>query len=378
MRVSLLSLVLLSFTGCVWSEFDDLAETTWVRSTDEPGIGSRNYAIAILGVTTQTSGGQLAVISDDTPDYSMIEYAADGTDSIGANDVKLGQHRIAALTDPPLLATDGNGKIAIAERSTTGGNTAVVFGSATAPAGIEFPTVASPDAVTFTGADIVVAAGTTFYTLQAAAQVPCTSMDASFAVAAMAVDPGSSTLWVWSKAGAFFGIPISSLTPCNGGMLPSPGSVFMTTGLMPATGARVHIVGNYAVLTAHPPTSRMGQVLVVDLSTLNMADTMTVEGLQSSTLATFGTATTHVVVGVPDRPVDGVVAGQVDVYALDTATGIINKSPVLRLNDAQPESGELFGRSVTTMKFNDKQILVVAANSEVFAYYKTALYDALP
>ena len=121
----------------------------------------------------------------------------------------------------------------------------------------------------------------------------------------------------------------------------------------------------------------MGQVFVVDLSNLAMTDMVTMEGLQSSTIAVFGT-TTHVVLGVPDRPVGGVVSGQVEAFALDTGTGMINRTPTLQLNDAQPESGLLFGRAVTTMKFNDKQILVIAANSEVFAYYKTALYDALP
>jgi hypothetical protein len=375
MRTALL-LASLSFAGCAWTDFDDLSETTWVRSTSEPNIGSRNYAIAIVGVTTGTSGGLLGVISDDTPDYSTIEYSADGTDAIGSNDVKLGQHRIAALTDPPLFMTDGMGKIAIAERSTTGGNISVVFGSATAPAGLEFAAPASPDAVTFVGADVVVAAGNTFYTLQPTGQVPCASMDTSFGVAAMAVDTSTSTLWVWSKAGTFFSIPISSLTPCNGGMLPAAGTG-LVTGLMPATGARVHIVGSHAVLTAHPPTSRMGQVFVVDLATVNTTDMMTIEGLQSSTIATFGT-TTHVIAGVPDRPVNGVVAGQVEAFALDTATGTLSETPTLTLNDAQPDSGQLFGRAVTTMKFNDKQILVIAANSEVFAYYKTALYDALP
>jgi hypothetical protein len=368
-------LAALSVAGCDWTELDDLSETTWVRSTNEPNVGSRNYALAIVGVTTSTSGGVLGVISDDTPDYSTIEYAADGKDTAGGNDVKLGQHRIAALTDPPLFTTDGMGKIAIAERSTNGGNIAVVFGAATAPAGIELSAPASPDAVAYVGADVVVAAGNTFYTLQASGPIPCASMDPTFAVAAMAAD--ASTLWVWSKAGAFYGIPISSLAPCNGGMLPAPGSIFMSTDVMPAIGARVHIVGAHAILTAHPPTSRMGQVFVVDIATLNLTDTVTIEGLQSSTMATFDT-TTYLVVGVPDRPVGAVVAGQVDVFALDATTGMLSDSPVLRLNDAEPESGQLFGRSVTTMKFNDKQILVVAANSEVFAYYKTALYDALP
>jgi hypothetical protein len=369
-------LAALSFTGCVWTEFDDLADKTWVRSTDEPGIGSTNYALAIVGATSGTSGGQLGVISDDTPDYSTIEYAANGTDTVGNTDIKLGQQRIAALTDPPLFVADATGRIAIAERSTTGGNISVVTGPANAPTGIEFPAAATPDAVAFVGADVVVAAGNTFYTLQPTTQVPCASMDASLAVAAMASD--AMTLWVWTKAGAFFGIPTTSLTPCGGGMLPAPGSTFMTAGLMPAPGARVHVVGNHAILTAHPPNSRMGQVFVVDLTTLASTDMLTVEGLQSSAIGTLGTATSHLIVGVPDRPVEGVVAGEVDVLALDATTGMLNKTPVLSLHDAQPESGQLFGRAVTTMKFNDKEILVVAGNSEVFAYFKTALYDALP
>src|SRR6185503_1859040 len=183
----------LSFAGCAWYEFDDLADTTWVRSTDEPNVGSRDYALALVGVSMETSGGRVGVVSDDTPDFSTIDYASDGTDKVGTNDVKLGQHRIAVLTDPPIITTDGNGKIAIAERSTTGGNIAVVFGPATAPAGLEFPAPTAPDAVAFAGADIVVAAGNTFYTLQTATQVPCMSMDTTFGVAAMAAD--STTLW---------------------------------------------------------------------------------------------------------------------------------------------------------------------------------------
>ena len=123
---NVLFLAALSVTGCAWSEFDDLADTTWVRSVDEPNVGSRNYGVASVGVTTATSGATVGGISDDTPDFSTIDYAADGTATVGTNDVKLGQHRIAVLTDPPLFATDGAGKIALAERSTTGGNIAVV------------------------------------------------------------------------------------------------------------------------------------------------------------------------------------------------------------------------------------------------------------
>jgi hypothetical protein len=371
-RYLLLALLL----GCKWSEFDDLEDTTWVRSTDEPGIGSRNFGIALLGVTTSTTGGQLAVISDDTPDFSVLAYDADGNDSVSGNSLKLGQHRIAALTDPPLFATDGMGRIVIAERSTTGGNISVVFGMASAPVGIEFAaTPATPSAVIYAGQDIIVATGNSFYTLTSNnMQIPCMNADAAFATAALATD--GTNLWVWSTQGAFFKYPLTALTPCNGGMLPAAGNTFMT-GLMPGTGARIHLVGSYAILTAHAPMSRMGQVFVVDLATMTQSDTMLIEGLRSSTMATFG-SDVLVAIGVPDRAVGGVLAGQVDLFTFDDVMGKLNPTPAMTLNDAEPESGQLYGRAVTTMKFNDQEILVVAANSEVFAYYKTVLYDALP
>ncbi len=374
MRTPVLFLAVISVAACDWREFDDLADSTWVRSSDEPNVGSRNYGLAILGITTSTSGGLLGVISDDTPDYSTIGYAADGTDTVGAIDVKLNQHRIASLTDPPLFATDGMGNIAIVERSTTGGNVAVVSGSAMAPTGLEFTAPASPDAVTFAGTDIVVATGTTLFTLQGTSQMPCASTDATFGAAALASD--GTDLWVWAKSGAFFSIPLTALTPCAGGMLPAPGNAFATP-IMPAPGARIHLVGTHAILSGHPQSSRAGSVFVVDLATLAQTDMLTIEGLRSSTVATFGTAT-YLAVGVPDREVEGVLAGQVDVFELDGATGMLADTPALQLADAEPESGQLFGRSVTTMTFNEQPILVVAANSEVFAYYKTALYDALP
>ncbi len=370
-----LAIAALALVGCNWTEFDDLADSTWVRSTDDAHVGSRNYGLAIVGLSTTNNGGLLGVVSDDSPDYSTIDYGADGADRSGTNDLKLNQHRIAALSDPPLFVSDGNGKFALAERSTTGGNVAVVFGSATAPAGLDFPAASgTPDTIVFAGANVVVSAGNTFYTLLMGMQVPCSSPDTAMGVAATASD--GTSLWVWAKSGAFFSVPLASLTPCTGGMLPAATSTFTTTSFMPANGAQIHLVGNYAILTGHPANSRQGQAFVVDTTTMTQADMVPVEGLRTSTVATFG-GSTYLFVGVPDRAVDGVVAGQVDALELSTA-GKLSTTPVMSLTDAQPESGGQFGRSVTTMKFNDKTVLVVAGNSEVFAYYKTALYDALP
>jgi hypothetical protein len=353
-----------------------------VRSTQKPNIGSRNYATAIQGVTMGGSGGQLGVISDDSPDFSTLDYTSDGEAALGAVDVKLVSHSIAVLSDPPMYITDGNGKIAITERSQMGGNIALVFGAATSPVGLQFAAtpVAIPDAIAFTGNDIVIAAGATLYTVQASpTPVACVAMDnTNMALSAAALASDGTNLWVWSKAGALFSYPITALAPCNGGMVPAPGNAFTTTGFMPGNGARIHIVGTYAILTAHAGSSRMGQVFVVDLATLAAVGTpVSVDGIKNSTIAVLG-GKTYLVLGIPDRAVEGVAGGQVELREFDTATGIVGSAPALLLNDAQPESGGLFGRSVTTMKFNDQTILVVAGDSEVFAYYKTALYDALP
>ena len=375
-------LLLVALVGCKWTDFDDLADKTWVRSTKKPNIGSRNYATAILGVTTGgTTGGQLAVVSDDTPDFSTLDYAEDGTDTVGAFDLKLGQHSIAVLTDPPIFATDGAGKIAIAERSTMGGNISLVFGPVSAPVGLQFAaTNAVPDAVAFNGADVIVAAGATLYTEQTApTPVACVGMDnmnQPLLVAALAAE--GSSLWVWSRGGSLFSYPLTALAPCNGGMLPAPGNAFTTTGFSPGNGAHIHIVGSFAILTAHASSSRAAQVSVVDLTNMSaVGSPLAVDGLKSSTIAVIA-GKTYLVLGIPDRSVNGLAAGQVELHEVDTATGAVATTPALLLNDAQPEAGQLFGRSVTTMKFNNQTILVVSGDSEVFAYFKTSLYDAMP
>jgi len=380
MRASLV-LVAIALVGCKWTDFDDLAETTWVHSTEKPNVGSTKYAVAAAGVTTTPQGGQLAVISNDTPNYSTLDYTASGDAALGPNAQGLGAHFIASLTDPPIFITDGMGKIALVERAIDAGNIAVVMGAATSIVDAPFSSTVAPDAAAFAAGNVIVAAGTNLHTVTGVgAPVMCTASDVMampFVAAAMAAD--ASTLWVWTKNGVLVGYPIAALTPCTGGMLPNPGTSFTTTaGFMPAAGARIHILGTFAILTAQASNSRMGQVVVVDLTNMTqVGTTLAIEGLRTSTIAVFD-GITYLVAGVPDRGVEGVVSGQVDIYEITPATGLIGASPVLVLNDAQPESGELFGGVVTTMKFNDKQILVVGANNEIFAYYKTSLYDALP
>lgn len=357
--------------ACNWTDFDDLADKTWVHSTDKPNIGSTDYGVAIVGVTatTQSQGGQLAVISNDTPNYSTLDYSADGSTAVGPNNQKLGIHFIASLSDPPILITDGTGKIAVVERAIDAGNIAVVLGTANMVNDAPFPSMATPDSATFAGANVLIAAGSTIYTVTGTTPATnCALTDTMFRAAALASD--GTTLYIWTQAGAFYSVPVAS--PCA-----AAGNTFMSTGFMPANGAKIHLVGQYAVLAGHAMSSTSGQVIVVDTTTMmQVGTTLMVDGLKSSTVGNFGGAN-YVAVGTPSRIVDAQTAGQAELYALD-ANGMLASSPALTLNDAQPEANQQFGRQVATMKFNNQQILVVGAKSEIFAYYKTALYDALP
>jgi hypothetical protein len=375
--VVLLALVA-SSAGCKWGDFDDLADKTWVHSSDKPNIGSTDYALSIIGVTSpgSTTGGQLAVISNDSPNYSTLDYTDAGEADVGPNNQPLGHHFIASLTNPPIFVTDGMGKIALVERALDAGNIAVVIGPAGAVGDTPFPSPNTPDAATFVGANLVIAAGSTFYTLSGmGVPASCMSNVAGFKAAALASD--GTNLFVWQSGGVFGAIPVAGLTACTGGMVPGFGPLLNTGNPGPAAGAKIHLVGNYAILAGHGESSQTGQVIVVDTTTMTEVGTpLTLDGLASSTVGVLGTST-YLALGIPTRNVDGIAAGQVEVYQFDTTTGTLG-SPVMTLNDAQPDSGQEFGRNVTTMKFNNQQILVVGAKSEVFAYYKTSLYDHLP
>jgi len=381
----LVSMLLAASAGaCNWTDFDDLESTTWVRSTQDPDIGASQYAVAIVGVSTGTSGGRLAVLSDDSANYSLLGYSADGDADVDGEPIKLGTQNIGAFSDNPVLATDGAGAIGIVERSINGGNFAVVFGAVSAPAGLEFAAVANPapvpDAGTFTpdGA-FVFAAGDTIYSVASSGGTPlaCTGVDdASAPLEAAAIAADATRLWVWTKSGTLL-----AYQPCTAtGPLVRSGTVAFASGLAPGGGARIHLAGNFAILTGHPSTSRAGSVFVVDLTAgTQVGATLGVDGLRTSVLADIDGAQ-YLAVGIPDATVgsDKTVGGKVDVHGFNATSGALDATAAMTLSDASPESGQAFGRALATMDFNGSQILVVGGDDEVFAYYRTALYDHLP
>jgi hypothetical protein len=379
--------------GCKWTDFDDLADQTWVRAIDDPQLGATDYAVAIAGVSTGPSGGLLAVLSDDTPNYSTIEYTAAGGADVGTNPapIKLGTQNIGAFADQPVFVVDAPaGRIAIVERSINAGNFAVVFGTPTAPAGIEVQSGVQPtpipDAGTFVGSDLVFVADDRIYTLSATGGTPktCQATDhLDMPLRAAAIAATANDLVVWTKTGALLGYALPTLATCEDGMVSAPRllSEMSPQNFMPGPGARIHLVGKFAILAGRAASSRVGQVHVVDAENGGQIGTaLTAEGLRSSTIADLD-GTLYLAIGVPDRSVRGVVAGAVDLHKFTpapTALELLDATPALTLHDADPESGQQFGRTVTTMLFNGRTILVVGATAEVFAYYRTALYNHLP
>ena len=148
---------------------------------------------------------------------------------------------------------------------------------------------------------------------------------------------------------------------------------------MPATGAKIHIVGaQFAVLAGHASVVGSGEVIVVDTTTMTQVG-YDARGRRPAQLDRRRLRR----LGLPRARHSDAHRRRVRPRARSSST--ISRpdrhaaaSPSLVLNDAQPENDQQFGRDVATMKFNNQQMLVVAAKSEMFSYYRTALYDALP
>ncbi|MBV8758102.1 MAG: hypothetical protein JO257_12525 [Deltaproteobacteria bacterium] len=380
-----------ALTACKWTDFDDLSNQTWAHSQSKPSIGSTDYAVSIVGVSTTGDGGLVSVVSTDSPTYSTIQYDAKGGSKIGDNTLKLGQHFITSLSSKPILVTDGMGDTALVEKAIDAGQIAVVSGPASQPGDLSFAG-SPPQAAAFAGKILYIAASAPgpmmpnlFIVDVGAPTTPVRTCvvtdDTAMPLSAVAVATTSDKVWVWSKSGNVFAYDQSALGACTATtpIAVAAGTTFTpAAAFVPGTGSQMHVVQDathqYAVLVGSSQTS--GEVQVVDLKASPPAavgSPMVATGVLSSTIASFD-AMTYVVLGFPQNPVKNVNAGEVQIFDFDPTSGTLGTTPVESLSDAQPDSGELFGRDVTTMQFNGKTVLVIAASNEVFSYYRTTLY----
>lgn len=380
-----------ALTACKWTDFDDLSDQTWVRAQDKPSIGSTDYAVSIAGASMGTDGGTVAVVSTDSPTYSTIVYDAKGSSKIGDNALKLGQHFIVSLSEKPILVSDGAGKIALVEKAIDAGQIAVVSGPAATPADLTFAG-SPPTSAVWNGGNLYIAApaptagSPNLFVVDGTSTMPsCALTDENgMPLQAAAIATSTSRLWVWTTTGSFMGYDLSGLVA--GCTTVGTATAAFTQTFAPGSGAQVHIVSDngkeWAILAgASSDRSMPGEVVVLDLAPADavtppaqVGTTLTVDGLLSSTVAVLDTKT-YLVLGIPTAQVGSTTAGEVDIHDFDTTTGALADMPSEVLNDAQPEANQLFGRDVTTMQYNGHTILVVAASNEVFAYYRTSLYN---
>ncbi len=406
--------------ACNWTEFDDLATDTWVDSTVKPDVKSADYGVAIqrgADASESAQGGTLAVIGAGPGSYSELAYSAAGSASLSTTTVQLAAQGILTLDSPPIfLASPTSSEVALV---TTGDNSSIVVATGshtllvrqlfTANTNLGTGAVKSttPDAATYMrpvafpggGADPgpapIVAVGDvvmgTIYALPMNTQQPAcklTDGGSPIQVRALGAVPNATTpaiddLLVWNGADGkllrYDGRTMGGGNVFNGCTTKSP--IASTSGTNtpahhPGRGSQILAIDqNHVLLQGHDVTQGdAGFLQVYDVQTMApVGIPITTPGLRSAAILTPGTEN-YVLAGYPSASVDGKTAGQVQVYKL-TAGGIESSKPLATLHDAQPENNQQFGRSVAALPFNDTQVIAVAADNEIFVYFRANQTD---
>jgi hypothetical protein len=398
----LAALFLALVAGCSWTSFDDLEKETWVHSTDKPDSNSNDYGVAVQRGVRNGDGGDLIVIGAGQALYTELKYTPTGdADLDGATEQKLDtQFGIGNLDTQPILLADpdtddislivnsGGASIAVL----TGTHALVVrqiFGPSNPDSAIY---MTPPASAAQPSAEPLVASADSVFGVFAAPPSPspvCALVDgASLALqikaigAARITQTATDDVVIWNSDGNLLLYDGSVFSGCTGTQAPLAGSVAVQTGFQPGKGSTIETFGDHFVLLAgHHDNDTASEMLVFDVSAmpggmltpLAIGTPISKEGQRSAVVLEIGAAPTlsrFAVAGYPAEPIDGTVSGQVLVYPLDTTSGI-DAMAKLTLNDSQPDANESFGRALAIMPFNNSPIIVVSADNEIFAYYRT-------
>jgi len=395
MRTLLVCTLLLG--ACKWTDFDDIADAAWVVSTEKPDNDSANWAVAIQRVQRAGGGATLAVVGATETLYSEISYDGSGNDKVGAEQNLAQMFAIGNLDAQPLLVADPtqdqvalvtkSGAASIAVLSGAAGQLTVhsVFGPERPDAatfivapGLDANPTPQPSQTLVAQDDTVFG---TFFVNPPNPQPKCHLIANATAVnvralAAVRLVAANTTddVVVWGADGKLFifagGIfdgdrgngacPAEMSAPPLAGPLDVP--------FMPGAGSQIFVFDHFAVLAGHADNG--GSFLtLVDLATMTMVGAPHTEsGLKTASLMDLN-GQKLVLAGYPTNVVDGTIAGEVLVFPVDTATGL-GASPRATLHDAQPESNQSFGRGVAALPYNGTQVIAVAADNEVFTYFR--------
>ncbi|MBL9014200.1 MAG: hypothetical protein JNL83_08485 [Myxococcales bacterium] len=405
MRTTLYTAALLALAAapaCKWTEFDDLEGDTWVTATDKPNGDSTDYGVAIARGQRGSNGGKLVVLGSGQAQFTELVYSPNGDADLAPTAQKLNsQFGIGNLDIQPILLADptsdevslvvNSGGQSIAVLTGAGGLLAhQVFGpeqpdSATymlPPPNATQPT--PPVQVLVAASDVVYGA---FVSNTPNPQPKCNIVDDAAAaldvkgLGATRLAPSTTddvVVWGVPKAGGMGKLsvyPGSVFAGCAAPQAPLTGWATATTPFAPSKGSQLIMVdATHVLAVGHKdlgnPESFLGLYrLDPTAKTITMIGApVTVPDLRTAAIYDDGSKK-YVVAGYPTAIIDGTKSGQVAIYTLDLTSGI-GTSPSAVLHDAQPEEEQQFGRAVAVTPFNGKPVIAVAADNEIFMYFR--------
>lgn len=412
MRTTMLPTMLLALAAstlgaCKWTEFDDLQNQTWVDSTQKPNVNSTDYGIAVQRGARSGDGGRLVVIGAGEASYSELVYNPKGQASFPATAIGLKElYGIPNISPQPIVLADPTtDDISLIVGSDNG--VALLTGAMGTLKLYQLFNQTQPDAATYMVAPdlalppkpraalplVAVGENVLGALLPAlptnATQPICKLVDSATAgfkaqVRALGVvrtgTAGTTDdVLVWDAGGKLYKYPSSVFNGCTTPE-PQPLGSFDTT-FKPDAGSQIlSIDATHVLLQGHSGDN--GYLRVFDAagnSPIPVGEANMVAKMRTAALLVGDTAT-FVAAGVPTALVGGTTAGQVVLFKVSTTGTGVDSAPSATFNDAQPESNQSFGRGVAAMPFNGKQVLAVAADNEIFVYFRanptggTALY----
>lgn len=380
--------------ACSWSQFDDLSDTTTVRGTEKPdGIKATEYGVSIAGATlpAETSGGKIAILSSGSGNYSTLALDPGGiAQDLGANET-LGAHTIDSVTAKGTVLFDGVGQVVLVDNSNVGTVVAVSGSPDALSLDQQIPTPATPDATAFANGQLVVgvtssgATAANIFSAKGTAVRSCLFTDGTTAGAPAAVAPAavaidSSMLWVYTKAGDLFGYPLTALDTCVVGTPTGP-TTAKVSGPAATNNGHLAIItegtSKYAILTAYDTAATsIGAIQLVNITTaatpVLAGSVISAPGVRAAAYDTFD-GSGVLVLGYPGRANGSTSgAGAVDLHTVTGGAIAATASGTLQIPNG--DSNHLFGRAVTTTRYNGQPIVVVAADNVVYSFYQTSLY----
>jgi hypothetical protein len=379
-----------SAAACKWTEFDDLSDETWVSSTEKPDVKSSNYGVAIQRGNKAGSEGRLVVIGAGQATYSELVFDAKGDSSLPATALELNsQFGIGNLDAQPILLADPGGD-AVALVVNAGGSSILVLEGSQGQLNMHqvFVSPSDVNAATYMlapGATVnqtLIASGDvvlgTFYGTVPNPQPKCKLTDGGTAIQPKALGvvrsgPADDVI-AWGGNGKLYRYDGTVFNGCATMQEPkAPAAV--ATGFTPGPGSQIlALSGGKILLQGRNNTS--GFLQVFDAATLMpVGGSVSFNGLAAAAILDVGT-TQYAIAGYPSEIVDGKTAGKVLLFRI--GGGGIETAPALTLNDAQPEGNESFGRAVAAMPYHGTNLIAVAADNEIFVYFRANLTDKTP